>query len=335
MTDALYQEEAPGTGLPGSSLTDAVLSLEDSSVGDTIATGFEPLDQALSGGLRTRDLAVVAGVPGIGKTIVTLQWARNMAVLGYRAAYLCYEHDEHALAARLLSLEVGEASAGDFELRSGPTLAAVKAVALSERRLKDEVDVDPLLLAAVKRMEAYSDRLQLIRGSGVHTGLDEIEEIAKQLKPGAALFVDYLQKIPVTQTGWTDSERSIRQAEVLKEMAMEYDIAIVAVVAAEREGLQVRRLRPHQLRGASGLAYEADLILILNEKYLAVSKRHSAYDPVQAETFHRSAILTIEKNRSGQSGLDLEFVKDFAHFRFHPRGKFVEEQLIDDLMFPE
>jgi hypothetical protein len=121
----------------------------------------------------------------------------------------------------------------------------------------------------------------------------------------------------------------------MKELAMEYDVAVVAVTAAEAAGLNVRRVRPHHLRGASGLTYEADLICLLNEKWLTVSKRHSAYDPVQAEGFKRDVVLTLEKNRRGKSGVDLEFTKDFVHFRFQSNGRFVEEQLIDEMLFPE
>ncbi|NNF11359.1 MAG: helicase DnaB, partial [Acidimicrobiia bacterium] len=153
--------------------------------------------------------------------------------------------------------------------------------------------------------------------------------------PGSVLFVDYLQKIPMADGGWTDSERSIRQGEELKELAMEFDVVVVAVTAAEASGLNVRRVRPHHIRGASGLTYEADVICLLNEKWLSVSKRHSAYDPVQAQGFKRRIVMTIEKNRRGKSGVELEFVKDFVHFRFDTKGGFVEEQLIDDMMFPE
>src|SRR5579864_8216627 len=40
-------------------------------------TNFTPLDQVLAGGLRPGDMMLVGGTPGVGKTVVTLQWARN------------------------------------------------------------------------------------------------------------------------------------------------------------------------------------------------------------------------------------------------------------------
>ncbi len=325
----------PTTVAGGRSLTDVVLGLENAAIGTIIPTGFEPLDKVLDGGLRTRDLTLIGGVPGVGKTVLTLQWARNIASSGYNTAFVCYEHDEEALATRLLAVEVGEVRSGDRGIRSGQTLAVIQDVSLAERRLGDEVEDDALLRDALEHMSRYSDDLALIRASGTTTGIEELREIAMQIEPGGALFVDYLQKVPVGDHSWTDAERSIRQAEELKELAMEYDVAVVAVTAAEASGLNVRRLRPHHLRGASGLAYEADIIFLLNEKSRTVSKRHSAYDPVQAETFKRDVVLTIEKNRRGKSGVDLQFTKDFVHFRLQSTGRFVEEQLIDEMLFPE
>ena len=319
----------------GRTLSDVVLGLEDASVGTVVPTGFDPLDQVLDGGLRSRDLALVGGVPGVGKTVLTLQWARSSAASGRTTAYVCYEHDEEALASRLLALEVGELKAAQTEIRSVQTLAVIQGVSLAERRLADEVGGDPLLREALDHMASYADDLALIRASGTTTGLDELAEIGMELGPGGVLFVDYLQKVPIGDESWTDAERSIRQAEELKELAMKLDLVVVAVTAAEGSGLNVRRVRPHHLRGASGLTYEADLICLLNEKSLVVSKRHSAFDPIQAEGFKRDVVVTIEKNRRGKAGVDLEFTKDFPHFRFHSKGRFVEEQLIDEMLFPE
>jgi len=335
MTEAPQPVAPPAPVAGGRALTDVVLGLENAAIGTIIPTGFEPLDRVLDGGLRSRDLTLVAGVPGVGKTVMTLQWARNVAAHGFKTAYVCYEHDEEALASRLLAVEVGEVKAGKEGTRSSRTLAVIQDVSLAERRLGDEIDSDPLLRDALEQMSRYSDNLSLVRASGTGTGVNEMREIAMQLGPGGVLFVDYLQKVPMGENSWTDSERSIRQAEEMKELAMEYDVAVVAVTAAEAAGLNVRRVRPHHLRGASGLTYEADLICVLNEKWLSVSKRHSAHDPVKAEGFKRDVVLTLEKNRRGKAGVDLEFTKDFVHFRFDPLGRFVEEQLIDEMLFPE
>lgn len=337
MSESAGKHVAPPVTTPGGGrmLTDVVLSLETAAIGTIIPTGFEPLDKVLDGGLRSRDLTLIGGVPGVGKTVMCLQWARNTALNGFATAYVCYEHDEEVLASRLLAVEVGEVKASEEGIRSQQTLSVIQDVSLAERSLGEEVEEDPLLRDALSNMSLYADDLALVRASGTTTGVEDLRELAMQLGAGGVLFVDYLQKVPLGDHTWTDNERSIRQAEELKEIAMEYDVAVVAITAAEASGLNVRRVRPHHIRGASGLTYEADIIFLLNEKWLSVSKRHSAFDPKQAQGFRRDVILTIEKNRRGRSGIDLEFTKDFVHFRFQSHGRFVEEQLIDEMLYPE
>ena len=62
-----------------------------------IPTGFDPLDGMIGGGLRKTELILLGGAQGIGKTIATLQIARNIAMRkGQHAFYLSYEHTETA-----------------------------------------------------------------------------------------------------------------------------------------------------------------------------------------------------------------------------------------------
>ena len=75
--------------------------------------------------------------------------------------------------------------------------------------------------------------------------------------------------------------------------------------------------------------------MILNDKFNTVSKVHLAYDPVRAETFRDYVVFTIEKNRGGPNLLDLEFKKDFLHFRFEPEGGLVAEKLVDERVYSE
>src|SRR3954471_1679344 len=79
----------------------------------TFATGFAPLDDVLRGGVRAQDLVLLGGRPGIGKTVVALQWARWMAMQGQTSIVVCYEHSPHALLGRLLALELGSLARGD------------------------------------------------------------------------------------------------------------------------------------------------------------------------------------------------------------------------------
>ena len=96
---------------------------------------------------------------------------------------------------------------------------------------------------------------------------------------------------------------------------------MISIVAADKEGLKAARLRNHHLRGSSAINYEADIILILNEKYHIVAKVNIEFNPYQAQRFRDWVILSVEKNRGGQNAVDLEFEKHFEYSCFDANGR--------------
>jgi len=108
------------------------------------------------------------------------------------------------------------------------------------------------------------------------------------------------------------------------------------VVASDKEGIvSGRRMRVHHLRGAAALAYEADVVLVINDKYDVVARHHLVFDVGNAERFRDYVIVTIEKNRTGIDRVDLEFRKRFEQGRFETEGSAVSEQLVDERVFVE
>jgi replicative DNA helicase len=308
-----------------------------------IPTGFRALDHTLGGGIRAGDLVLVGGSPGVGKTIVSLQWARNIALAGGTCIYACYEHEESALLGRLLALELGDMPGGtdeyDTELEK-MRLGIQEIAAGSNRSLSDVLQGEGVISSAYEHIESYGTRLWLVRASSAHTTIDKLDDLVRERQKEdpdgtVVLFVDYLQKVAMHPEPDVESEKITRVTEALKDMALSYKIPIISVVAADKEGLQAKRLRLHHLRGSSALMYECDVAVILNDKFNTVSKVHLAYDPVRAETFRDWVVFTVEKNRGGPNLLDLEFKKDFLHFRFEPEGGLVAEKLVDERVYSE
>jgi hypothetical protein len=211
----------------------------------------------------------------------------------------------------------------------------VRAVMRGEALLEEGLSKDVLLRAAYERLDEYAHRLWLFRASGIDTGLNELQEIVDNFGRGTVLFVDYLQKIPSAVQMPTEVDRVASLVEGLKEISLDRDIAVVAIVAGDESALSARRLRLQHLRGAAGLAYEADIVLMMNEKALAVSKAHSAFDTLRAQEFESQIILSVDKNRGGPAPIDMEYKKDLAHYRFDPEGAIVQDRLVDTLLNPE
>lgn len=71
-----------------------------------VGSGFDDLDDLISGGFRQGDLIVLASAPGVGTTALGLTLARNAAVeAGVGVAIFCSETSKIHLARRLLSIE--------------------------------------------------------------------------------------------------------------------------------------------------------------------------------------------------------------------------------------
>ena len=310
-------------------------SLREGDVTDLLATptGFKVLDETVGGGLRAGDLIMLGGPPGVGKTIAALQMAREIALQGGHALFICYEHEESVLATRLLALETAEV--GGSEQTASRIASLLLRGAEGRQSLVETLAADPIVAEALSRMRSYADRLVLIRASGAHTTLDQIgilvdAHTTEDTSP--VVFVDYLQKVPVQPEPPTESEKVTRTVEGLKDLALSYHLPVVVISAVDGAGLEARRLRLHHLRGSSAVAFEADVVLMLNDKSKAVSKVHLAYDAVRAKTFRDWVVMSVEKNRGGPNLIDLEFRKDFSHFRFEPDGGIVTEKLVDERM---
>jgi replicative DNA helicase len=194
------------------------------------------------------------------------------------------------------------------------------------------------LRPSLDRIARYGQSLYLLRGSQTASTVENIRKLVQEhrvLSGDRRLFVvvDYLQKVPVFPEPPTESEKVTYVVNGLKDIALTEQVAMISIVAADKEGLKAQRLRNHHLRGSSAINYEADIILIINEKYHIVAKVNIEFNPYQAQRFKDWIILSVEKNRGGQDNIDLEFEKHFEYSCFDPNGRTVQEKLIEERLY--
>ena len=139
--------------------------------------------------------------------------------------------------------------------------------------------------------------------------------------------------MPIIPEPSEESEKVTRIVGGLKDIALSLEVPVVAIVAADREGLKASRLRSHHLRGSSAIQYESDVILILNDKYHVVAKVNIEFNPYQAQRYRDWVVVSIEKNRGGRDNLDLEYEKLFEYSAFDPSGRVTEEKLIEERLY--
>ncbi len=312
-----------------------------------MSTGFDPLDGFIGGGLRKTELTLLGGAQGIGKTIATLQIARNIAMRPDQYAfYLSYEHTETHLMHRLLCLE--SVNPPELDVTRGIKLRDLYQIIVAERAkgfmgrdpnspgsLQAILKENPRTAPALARMARYADRMILVKASPAVTTLKAIKEMTARLCDATGgnvtVFVDYLQKIAVYPERPRDENDKVTIiVEGLKDIALSLDVPVWAIVAADRDGLKSKRIHLFHLRGSSALDYESDIAIIMNNKYHILSKDHVAFNPYTAKQFRDWVVFTVEKNRAGRAMQDMEFQLYGQHFAFDPRGQKVQQQLIDD-----
>jgi replicative DNA helicase len=309
-----------------------------------IPLGMTPLDRTLGGGIRAGELMLIGGAQGTGKTTMSLQIARNIAQSGQaNVLYICFEHDEEYLLNRMMAMESALAGTMPPSQNSAVKIQDVRREVLGTWMAQGgdtnaDLRANPRLRPAIERINRYGQQLFLMRGSNSNTTPQNLRALVEGYRQAAptrplVVFVDYLQRVPIFPDPSTESEKVTQVIAALKDLALGLGVAMIAIVAADKEGLKAARLRNHHLRGSSALNYESDVIMILNEKYQIVAKVNIEFNPYQAQRFRDWTILTVEKNRAGKDAVDLEFEKHFEFSCFDPNGRQVQEKLIEERLY--
>ena len=310
-------------------------------------SGFGALDAVLGGWFRSGELALLGARPGLGKTTFALHVARNLAASKDSVLYFSLEHDNHSLLERLIIMEAAEI-AGSCAVRLPEVRAAFKVPLSANRMMAGRLAGTEGGVEAVEALEQYAERLHLHSSSGAETNIEAmraaIASIRARTDQTPFVIVDYLQKVTASAPSadrrqtvhLSENDRITEVVEGLKDMALDLRVPVLALVAVDKSGLAAaKRTRLQDMRGSSALAHEADVVLILNNKFDVVARHHLMYNSGNADEYHHWVVMSIEKNRSGADSVDLDLRKRFEHSRFDTDGGRVEEELVDDRIFVE
>jgi KaiC/GvpD/RAD55 family RecA-like ATPase len=296
-----------------------------------IPTGFDPIDHYSGGGLHAGDLTIIGGVQNVGKTALVLQIANHISVNDALAIIVCYEHSTITLWERLLCQNSFLVDPDEHITMDSLREAYIETIRERNRILAGQSTqkihmLDEVLSRVPRGTESWSklsDRMRniwLVMGDGVNTdlvSLNQYIEIAIQHyhKHRVVLIIDYVQRVPIIDTSraLNSDERIERVLTGLKGMAMRitsqgYVLSIVAVGAADVDGIRQGRVHFENLWGNSIMQYEPDIALIGNR------------DGVDTNGV---ALVrwAIEKNRRGQSNIEFTHRYHGAAFSFERSGE--------------
>ena len=247
---------------------------------DTIPTGFSSLDRMLGGGLRRKDLVVLAGDVGSGKSALGLGIAVRAAIAEIPTMYFSGETSPDRVLERALAFE-GRASIDD--LRQGrlddSTRAAVGAAAVRLRHT-------PLVVRPL------------------HGGsFEEISSALDIVPRRQLLVVDSLQLTAPPRPASRLEERVALAIRALKALAVERDLVVLVLAQLPHHRAERADPRPQldDLGALGAVKQNADLILMIY--------REEMYHPGQG--VEGATELIVAKNRNGPTG--------FVDLFFYPR----------------
>src|SRR5687768_12199194 len=251
---------------------------------DTVPTGFASLDRLLAGGPRRRDLVVLAGDVGSGKSALALGIAIRAAAAGCPTMFFSGEMGPERVMERALALE---AKVSVDDLREGQlddvSRAAVGAAAV---RVRDA----PLLVKPL-----------------LGTDFAEVSEALDIVPRRQLLAVHSLQLTAPPRAAARLEERVAQAVRALKALALARDL--VVLVTAQLPQLRATRPDPRptldDLGGLGAIKQNADVILMVY--------REEMYRPGQG--VEGATELILAKNRNGPTGfVDLYFYPRWLRF---------------------
>ncbi|MFQ5496043.1 MAG: DnaB-like helicase C-terminal domain-containing protein [Phycisphaerae bacterium] len=220
---------------------DAFAAAIDARDDRSVKTFIGPLDSA-TGGLERETLTILAALPGMGKSALAWQIARNVARHGGRALYVSLEMSQIALYARAAC---GIAGVRWREVRAG--------------RATPE-QIAGLRTAAASLRADYAGRLFIVDRS---QGARDVWNEAATLNPDI-IIVDHLRLL--NDRAENEVIRLGRLAAEMKFISKEFDLAMVALHQLNRGvvGREDKRPMLSDLRGSGELEDAADNVLFIH-----------------------------------------------------------------------
>lgn len=255
-----------------------------------MSTGIAGLDKALDGGLHA-GLTVLGAVSSMGKTSLMLQMADTLAAAGRNVLFITIEMSRMELIAK-------SAVRGTKE-RARPLLDGK----LPEEKVRG-------LISAYR--QKTGGRVELWEPDAPLTPafLDEKVSAFCEQHESPVLFLDYLQLVAPARTGMTEKQTADAAVAILKQLARQYDMPVVAASSLNREAYRPGSAEPglSAFKESGSVEYSADLLLVL--KYRTDADK-------EIKTGPRHLVLTILKNRFGATGesIPLDYEPEKELFR--------------------
>lgn len=275
---------------------------------EPVSTGFDNLNEKLSGGLMPQSLYVLNAASSLGKTTLMLQLADQIAASGKPVMFVTIEMRTDELVSKSLSRIVDKF---EYEGRNTFPISAIEMRMPKERNKWSLGRLQALEKACNEYAQTIAPNLMFLEATSGRPTVETIREQAERMKSerGEApiIFIDYLQLLayPLDENGRqiTDDRLGIEQNMTLLRQITAKDGLGTAVFtssaisrgkdAAGGDGLSAGK-------GAGGIEFSADVVIGLEPEKEGKETIEEARTRARGSR-NRTMLLTISKNRSGKT----------------------------------
>jgi replicative DNA helicase len=296
--DVARREDTEDSAILRELVDRAMLELESIQTRESaytgLPTGFRDLDD-LTSGLQPGNLVIIAARPGIGKSSLAINIARNVSV-------------DAAQPVAVFSLEMSR-----YEI--GMRLLCAEARVPWDRIRSKRVGPDDWTRVVQAGEKLHDAPLHIVDAGNVN--IVDIRAKARRMRTGrsglALIIVDYLQLMtsPLTRRQDNRQQEVAEISRSLKLLAKELDIPVVALSQLNRnpEARADKRPQLSDLRESGSIEQDSDVVMFIHRDDADPEKK-------------REAELILSKHRNGPTGsVRLTFEPSLTRFHNAARGQ--------------
>ena len=205
-------------------------------------TGFADFDK-LTGGLHKKQTTIFAGEPSVGKTLLVMQMAYQLAKKGYSVGIWSFEMNATRLLSRLVAAETGVGTRKMYQGKLNGDLGKVMEAI-------GELEKLPIYISDVSGMTTSALRADVSRLKALH-----------KIDVGV---LDYLNKL-LDSDGSSTNDNTANKSRRWQAICKDFDIHGLTVQSVNKEGMRESVPGMAGVSGPTAVTHEADSVFFMKK----------------------------------------------------------------------
>lgn len=243
-----------------------------------LRTGYSNLDRMICG-LKDSELITLEADPNVGKSLLALNIACNIARRGERVDFFAYEMSNKQIGFRITPSLVDI----NISSLSNPKKNLTKKDLSNISKFEEET--------LFNNLHIYSDELTANTVTEIRTKVNKTS-MQEGNKP-SLIIIDYLQLLEGDGEDWENAGKNTHE---IKKLAKKFNTPVLLIVSKAKDG---------SIRGSGQIQFDID-------QRWEIIREHDSIDPVQQMVTQ----LKVKKNRDGGKGIiDMTYIKERLVFK--------------------